>query len=88
VAYQDGDPLVARLLLTNGEWLELSDYFWSVRTYREVLAEVGFTDLQVEAPVLADAYGLADPADLNAHKYSVEQTHAPLMLIHGCRPDA
>lgn len=51
------------------------------------VAEVGFTDLQVEAPVLADAYGLADPADLNAHNYSVEQIHAPLMLIHGCRPD-
>jgi hypothetical protein len=78
----------AHLLLTNGEWLELSDYFWSARTYHEVLAEVGFTDLQVEAPVLADAYGLADPADLNAYDYDVERTRAPMMLIHGCRPGA
>ena len=87
-AYEDADPLVARLLLTNGKWLELSDYFWSARTYHEVLAEVGFTDLQVEAPVLADAYGLADPADLNAYDYVVERTRAPMMLIHGCRPGA
>ena len=86
VAYRDGDPLVARLLLTNGEWLELSDYFWSARTYQEVLAEVGFTDLRVESPVLADAYGLADPADLSAYDYDVERTHAPMILIHGCRP--
>lgn len=55
MAYHDGDPLVARLPLTNGQWLELSDYFWSASTYREVLAEVGFTDLRVESPVLADA---------------------------------
>jgi ubiquinone/menaquinone biosynthesis C-methylase UbiE len=88
VAYHDGDPLVARLLLTNGEWLELSDYFWSARTYHEVLAEVGFTDLQVESPVLADAYELADPADLNAYDYDIERTRAPMMLIHGCRPGA
>lgn len=86
MAYRDGDPLVARLLLTNGEWLELSDYFWSARTYQEVLAEVGFTDLRVESPVLADAYGLADPADLSAYDYDVERTHAPMILIHGCRP--
>ncbi len=88
VAYHDGDPLVARLLLTNGEWLELSDYFWSTRTYHEVLAEVGFTDLRVESPVLADAYKLADPADLNAYDYDVERTRAPMMLIHGRRPGA
>ena len=88
VAYYDGDPLVARLLLTNGEWLELSDYFWSARTYHEVLTEVGFTDLQVESPVLADAYGLADPADLNAYDYDVERTRAPMILIHGSRPGA
>jgi ubiquinone/menaquinone biosynthesis C-methylase UbiE len=87
-AYQDGDPLVARLLLTNGEWLELSDYFWSARTYHEVLTEVGFTDLHVESPVLADAYGLADPADLNAYDYEVERTRAPMILIHGRRPGA
>ena len=88
VAYADGDPLVARLLLTNGEWLELSDYFWSGSTYHEVLTEVGFTDLQVEAPVLADAYGLADPADLSDYDYDVERTRAPMMLIHGYRPGA
>lgn len=88
VAYVDGDPLVARLLLTNGEWLELSDYFWSGSTYHEVLTEVGFTDLQVEAPVLADAYGVADPAELSAYDYDVERTRAPMMLIHGCRPGA
>jgi ubiquinone/menaquinone biosynthesis C-methylase UbiE len=88
VAYRDGDPLVARLLMANGDWLELSDYFWSARTYHELLAEVGFTDLRVESPVLADAYGLADPADLNAYDYDIERTRAPMMLIHGCRPGA
>jgi hypothetical protein len=86
VTYQDGDPRVARLLLTNGQWLELSDYFWSARTYHEILTEVGFTDLQAEAPLLADAGGLADPADLNAWDYDLERTHPPTMLIHGCRP--
>ena len=49
-------------------------------------AQFDFTDLQVESPVLADAYGLADPADLNAYDYDVERTRAPMMLIHGCRP--
>ena len=88
MAYYDGDPLVARLLLTNGKWLELSDYFWSPRAYHDVLTEVGFTDLQVESPVLADADGLADPADLNAYDYNVERTRAPMILIHGCRPRA
>lgn len=87
VTYQDGDPRLARLLLTNGEWLELSDYFWSARTYHEVLAEVGFTDLRTEAPLLADAHGLADPADLNAWDYDAERTQAPVILIHGCRSD-
>lgn len=86
MTYQDGDPRPARILLTNGDWLELSDYFWSNRTYLDVLTEVGFTDLQVAAPLLADAYGLADPADLNAWDYDAERTHAPMILIHGCRP--
>lgn len=86
VTYQDGDPRRARLLLTNGEWLELSDCFWSSRTYQEVLAEVGFTDLRAEAPLLADAYGLADPADLDAWDYDAERTRAPFLLIHGCKP--
>jgi hypothetical protein len=49
---------------------------------------VGFTDLQAEAPLLADAGGLADPADLNAWDYDLERTHPPTMLIHGCRSDA
>jgi ubiquinone/menaquinone biosynthesis C-methylase UbiE len=88
MTYKDGDPRVARLLLNNGEWLELSGYFWSARTYHEVLAEAGSTDLRSEAPLLADAYGLADPADLNAWDYDAERTHSPAMLIHGCRPDA
>jgi ubiquinone/menaquinone biosynthesis C-methylase UbiE len=70
VTYHDGDPRVAHLLMTNGEWLELPDYFWSARTYREILAEVGFTDLRTDAPVLAD----------------VERGYAPFMLIHGCQP--
>ena len=52
MAYRDGDPLAARLPLTNDEWLELSDYFWSPHTYQEVQAEVGFTDLRVESPYL------------------------------------
>ncbi|MGH3987620.1 MAG: class I SAM-dependent methyltransferase [Pseudonocardiaceae bacterium] len=84
--YQDGDPRLARLLLTNGEWLELPDYFWSARTYHEVLAEVGFTDLQAESPLLADAHGLADPADLDAWDYDIERTHAPFLLSRGCKP--
>ncbi|MGH3897792.1 MAG: methyltransferase domain-containing protein [Pseudonocardiaceae bacterium] len=84
--YQDGDPRLARLLLTNGEWLELSDYFWSARTYQEILAEVGFTDLRAEAPLLAEAHGLADPADLNAWGYDAERTHAPFLLTHGVKP--
>ncbi len=87
MTYQDGDPRLARVLLTNGQWLELSDYFWSARTYHEVLAEVGFTDLRTEAPLLADAHGLVDSADLNAWDYDAERTQAPMILIHGCRPD-
>lgn len=86
VTYQDGDPRTAHLLLADGEWLELSDYFWSARTYQEILAEAGFTDLRTEAPLLADADGLADPADLAAWDYDAERRNAPLMLIHGCRP--
>ncbi|MEO7193548.1 MAG: methyltransferase domain-containing protein [Pseudonocardiaceae bacterium] len=72
VTYRDGDPRVAHLLMTNGEWLELPDYFWSAHTYQEILAEVGFTDLRTDAPVLADT----------------ERGHAPFMLIHGRRPGA
>ena len=87
VTYQDGDPRPARILLTNGDWLELSNYFWSSRTYQDVLTEVGFTDLQVAAPLLADACGLADPADLNAQDYNAERTHAPVILVHGRRPN-
>lgn len=87
VTYQDGDPRPARILLTTGDWLELSDYFWSSRTYQDILIEAGFTDLQVAAPLLADAPGLADPADVNAGDYDAERTHAPLILVHGRRPD-
>jgi ubiquinone/menaquinone biosynthesis C-methylase UbiE len=86
VTYQDGDPRIAHLLITSGEWLELPDYFWSAHTYQKILVEVGFTDLRTDAPVLADAEGLADPADLNAGDYAIERRHPPLMLIHGCRP--
>ncbi|MGH3905771.1 MAG: class I SAM-dependent methyltransferase [Pseudonocardiaceae bacterium] len=86
VTYQEGDPRRARLLLTNGEWLELQDYFWSARTYEEILTEVGFTDLRTEAPLLADAHGLADPADLDAWDYEVERRHAPFLLIRGDKP--
>jgi len=86
VTYQDGDPRVAHLLMTNDKWLELSDYFWAAHTYQTILAEVGFTDLRTDAPVLADAEGLADPADLDASDYDIERRCAPFMLIHGCRP--
>ncbi|MGH4019533.1 MAG: methyltransferase domain-containing protein [Pseudonocardiaceae bacterium] len=86
VTYQEGDPRAARLLLTDGTWLELDDYFWSARTYEEVLAEAGFTDVQAETPLLADAYGLADPADLDAWDYEVERVRPPLLLVHGRRP--
>lgn len=86
VIYQDGDPRIAHLLMTNGEWLELPDYFWSAHTYQEILAEVGFTDIHTDAPVRADAEGLADPADLDARDYDIERSHAPFMLIHGHRP--
>lgn len=85
--YQDGDPRLAQLLLTSGQWLELPDYFWSARTYHEVLAEVGFTDLQAESPLLADAHGLADPADLDAWDYHIERTYAPFLLSHGRKPE-
>ena len=88
MTYQDGDLRPARILLTNGDWLELSDYFWSSRTYQDILTAAGFTDLQVAAPLLADACSLADPADLNAWDYDAERTQAPLILIHGCRPDS
>ena len=87
MTYQDGDLRPARILLTNGDWLELSDYFWSSRTYQNILVEAGFTDLQVEARLLADACDLADPTDLNAWDYDAERTHAPLILICGCRSD-
>ncbi|MGH3800464.1 MAG: methyltransferase domain-containing protein [Pseudonocardiaceae bacterium] len=86
VTYQDGDPRRARLLLTNDEWLDLQDYFWSARTYEEILSEVGFTELRTEAPLLAEAYGLADPADLEAWDYEVERRHPPFLLLHGCKP--
>lgn len=71
VTYQDGDPRTARLLLTDGEWLELDDYFWSAQTYRDVLA---------------DACELADPADLNAWDYDVERMRPPLFLSHARKP--
>ncbi|MGH3923852.1 MAG: methyltransferase domain-containing protein, partial [Pseudonocardiaceae bacterium] len=86
VTYQEGDPRRARLLLTNGEWLELQDYFWSAHTYGEILTEAGFTDLRTEAPLRADAPGLADPADLNAWDYEVERHQAPFLIIHGRKP--
>lgn len=31
--------------------------------------------------------GLADPADLHARDYDAERTQAPVILIHGCRPN-
>ncbi len=86
VTYQEGDPRRARLLLTTGEWLELQDYFWSARTYEEILTEAGFTDLRTEAPSPADAPGLADPTDLDAWDYDAERRHPPFVLIHGCKP--
>jgi hypothetical protein len=70
------------VLLTNGEWLDLEDYFWSAGTYEKVLTEAGFIDLRTEAPLLADTYGLADP---DAWNYEVERTRPPLLLIHGHR---
>jgi len=80
--YQEGDPRTARVLLTNGEWLDLEDYFWSAGTYEKVLTEAGFIDLRTEAPLLADTYGLAEP---DAWNYEVERTRPPLLLIHGHR---
>ena len=87
MTYQDGDPRIARLLLTNGEWLELQDYFWSARTYEEILTEVGFTDLRTEAPLLADAYGLADPVDLDAWDYEVERSRPLCLILSGCKSE-
>lgn len=51
----------------------------------EVLAEVGVTDLRAEAPLLADAYGLADPAEQDAWDYEVDRSRAPFLLLHGRR---
>lgn len=86
VSYRDGDPRQARLLLTDGSWLELADFYWSAHTYRQVLSDAGFTDLRTEAPTLADAQDLADPADLAAWDYQAERTRPPLLLCHGRRP--
>lgn len=88
MAYQDGDPRTARLLLTDGRWLELDDYFWSAQTYLDVLSEAGFTDVAAEAPLLADACELADPVDLNAWDYDVEQVRPPLFLGHARKPQS
>jgi SAM-dependent methyltransferase len=87
VAYQDGDQRPARLMLTDGTWLELQDYFWSLRTYEEVLTEAGFIDVQIETPLLAGAYGLAESVDLEAWDYEIERVHPPLLLISGVRPE-
>lgn len=86
VTYQEGDPRTAWVLLTDGTWLELDDYFWSAQTYRQVLAEAGFTDVRAETPLLADADELAAPADLDAWDYEAERMRPPLLLTHGCRP--
>ncbi|MGH3873661.1 MAG: class I SAM-dependent methyltransferase [Pseudonocardiaceae bacterium] len=86
VTYQDGDPRRARLLLTTGEWLELQDYFWSARTYEEILSDVGFIELRPEAPLLAEASGLADPTDLEAWDYQMERRRPPFLLLHGRKP--
>ena len=73
--------------MTDGAWLELQDYFWSLRTYEEVLIEAGFTDVQIETPLLADAYGLAESVDLETWDYETERVHPPLLLISGVRPE-
>lgn len=61
-----------------GDPLELIDHHWPRRTYLDVLAEAGFTDLTVEEPLLTEASALPGTAP-------AETTHPPFLIVTGVK---
>lgn len=54
VRYRSGDALPVRLRRLDGSWETVTDTYWEHSTYREVLAEAGFTAITHHGPVFDD----------------------------------
>lgn len=50
--YSDGDARKAWLYLPQGDSLDLEGYFWSLELYRELLLDVGFSEVTHVSPTL------------------------------------
>jgi ubiquinone/menaquinone biosynthesis C-methylase UbiE len=84
--YRSGDTLPVRLRREDGSWATITNTYWPRETFHEVLAEAGFTGPTTElTPLLADAYGVADPALIASRPWTAERERPPFILITATR---
>ncbi|WP_326685982.1 MULTISPECIES: class I SAM-dependent methyltransferase [unclassified Streptomyces] len=81
VEYEPGDPFPVRLKQQDGSWFSITDVFWPGEVYEELLRKAGFSSVRCEAPVLADAHGVADPSLLASRPWKPEQSTPPFLLF-------
>nr|BFE99417.1 hypothetical protein GCM10020241_10930 [Streptoalloteichus tenebrarius] len=85
VRYRPGQAIPVRIRRTDGSWVRVVNVYWPTETYRDLLTGAGFRDVRVDAPRLADAAGVADPALLAARPWALERHRPPFLLVTGVR---
>lgn len=88
VAYQPGDSLPVWLRRRDGTWAPITDTYWSLSTYTQVLTDVGFDNIEHHAPLLHR------PADRRAtdlvpaehrRRWCAAETQPPFLLVRAQR---
>jgi len=78
--YSTGQQRQVLLQRPDGQVLELLDYHWPARTYRDVLAGAGFRDITLHEPVLGAHEGLSRP---ERPAWGSETTQPPFLIAAG-----
>lgn len=78
--YSTGQQRRVLLRRPDGQGLELIDYHWPSRTYREVLAGAGFRDITLHEPVSGEG---ERPSKPHGPAWGNETTRPPFLIVVG-----
>ncbi|OON73440.1 hypothetical protein B1H18_27010 [Streptomyces tsukubensis] len=79
--YKAGDRIPVHLEQPDGSWLDLIDVYCPTETSVGLLREAGFSTVEQQAYVLADAEGVVDDSLLTGRDWTAERTMAPFVHL-------